>query len=139
MIMVMSILNILSNYLNMQLKIMNLMKDVMIISYTLEEIKKIGFDFDTNENCEYIQDNDINDKIDITLINKIDKNGNETIINNVDFESDKIVNTKRVRIDFKVDNTNKEIIKYYDYVILNYLEQVLPSTLIVEINYVKSF
>lgn len=106
---------------------------------TLEEIKKIGFDFDTNENCEYIQDNDINDKIDITLINKIDKNGNETIINNVDFESDKIVNTKRVRIDFKVDNTNKEIIKYYDYVILNYLEQVLPSTLIVEINYVKSF
>ena len=106
---------------------------------TLEEIKKIGFDFDTNENCEYIKDNDINDKIDITLINKIDKNGNETIINNVDFESDKIVNTKRVRIDFKVDNTNKEIIKYYDYVILNYLEQVLPSTLIVEINYVKSF
>ena len=106
---------------------------------TLEEIKKIGFDFDTNENCEYIQDNDVNDKIDITLINKIDKNGNETIINNVDFESDKIVNTKRVRIDFKVDNTNKEIIKYYDYVILNYLEQVLPSTLIVEINYVKSF
>ncbi len=103
---------------------------------TLEEIKYIGFDFNTNENCEYIcDDNKINNKIDTTLINKIDKNGFETIINNVDFESDKVVNTKRVRIDFKADNTNKEIIKYYDYVILNYLEQVLPSTLIVEINY----
>ena len=54
---------------------------------------------------------------------------------NANFVSDKIVNIKRMDINFINVNTDDKK-KFYDYVILNYLSQVIPSTMIVHINYV---
>jgi hypothetical protein len=48
--------------------------------------------------------------------------------------SDQIINIKRVDINF-YSNTDISIIKFFDSVIMNYLEQVLPSTLIINVNY----
>ena len=106
---------------------------------TLEKIKNIGFIIDdkNGEDCEYINDNNkVTSKISSDLIKQFDKNDLETTDGkNVEFKSDKIINTKRVKIEFFVNKTDKFKIKFLDYVIMNYLEQMLPSTLITEIVY----
>ena len=59
----------------------------------------------------------------------------ENFINN-EYNSDFIINTKRVKIKFNL--TYEELStkgKFYDYVIMNYLSQLIPSTLIVEVEY----
>lgn len=64
------------------------------------------------------------------------------------YSSDQIINTKRLKIIFYLDlvedmknvykNKNDlEIIKYYDSVIVPYVEQMVPSTTILEIQYEK--
>lgn len=50
--------------------------------------------------------------------------------------SDQIINIKRVDINF-YSSTDISVIKFFDSVIMNYLEQVLPSTLIINVNYGK--
>lgn len=82
---------------------------------------------------------------------KLDKSGNNTkitiknaytndgyseisgLLDNNDI-SDQIVNIKRVDINF-IGNKKDETIKYFDSVVMNYLEQILPSTLIINVNY----
>ena len=54
--------------------------------------------------------------------------------------SDQIINTKRIDINFFNEEKHEEndrlfMLKYFDNVIMNYLEQIIPSTLIVEVNY----
>lgn len=52
--------------------------------------------------------------------------------------SDHIVNTKRVDIIFNNKNDNDNAcIKYYNDIIMNYLEQILPSTLIINVKYIN--
>lgn len=48
--------------------------------------------------------------------------------------SEQIINIKRVDINF-YSSTDISVIKFFDNVIMNYLEQVLPSTLIINVNY----
>ena len=48
--------------------------------------------------------------------------------------SDQIINIKRVDINFYGEKDNPTI-KFFDNVVMNYLEQVLPSTLIINVNY----
>ena len=50
--------------------------------------------------------------------------------------TDHIMNIKRVDINF-FGTKNNTIIKYFDSVVMNYLEQILPSTLIINVNYCK--
>ena len=57
--------------------------------------------------------------------------GRPKISNNI---SDQIVNIKRVDINF-IGDKKDETIKYFDSVVMNYLEQILPSTLIINVNY----
>ena len=62
----------------------------------------------------------------------------------IDGVTNQIVNTKRVEIDFYISSSDKysnewlEEIKYIDSVILPYLTQMLPSTIICSINYKQS-
>ena len=59
----------------------------------------------------------------------------------IDGVTNQIVNTKRVDIDFYLNSPTEysndwlEEVKYIDSVVLPYLEQVLPSTIIVTVNY----
>lgn len=51
--------------------------------------------------------------------------------------SDHIVNIKRIDINF-INTVSNYIIKFMDNVVMSYLEQILPSTLIINVNYCKS-
>ena len=52
-----------------------------------------------------------------------------------DSEPDRIMNTKYVDIKFHTNSDNVELIKYFDTVLVSYLQQLLPSTIIASINY----
>ena len=45
------------------------------------------------------------------------------------------MNTKYVDIKFHTNSDNVELIKYFDTVLVSYLQQLLPSTIIASINY----
>ena len=132
------------------------------LEYEIENcIKNIGFEFkgEPSENvmdgCSYnMVGSDNYNTLDEELVKKnylhsfknnikyklnpsLDNNASEREENelNANFVSDKIVNIKRMDINFINVNTDDKK-KFYDYVILNYLSQVIPSTMIVHINYV---
>ena len=50
--------------------------------------------------------------------------------------TDHIMNIKRVDINF-LGTKSDAMVKYFDNVVMNYLEQILPSTLIINVNYCK--
>ena len=52
--------------------------------------------------------------------------------------SEQIINIKRVDINFYSKKDDIPIIKFFDSVIMNYLEQILPSTLIINVNYCQT-
>ena len=52
-----------------------------------------------------------------------------------DSEPDRIMNTKYVDIKFHTNSDNVELVKYFDTVLVSYLQQLLPSTIIASINY----
>ena len=52
--------------------------------------------------------------------------------------SEQIINIKRVDINFYSKKDDIPIIKFFDNVIMNYLEQILPSTLIINVNYCQT-
>lgn len=52
-----------------------------------------------------------------------------------DSEPDRIVNAKYVDIKFYTNSDNVELVKYYDAVLVSYLQQLLPSTIIASISY----
>ena len=114
----------------------------------LENIKDVGFEELNNDSFEYCYPEYIDTKIHY-LGNSFDKNGNKTIYNSTILKSehknvptnsittdisDHIVNIKRVDINF-FNNDKDYNVKYFDNVIMNYLEQILPSTLIINVNY----
>lgn len=86
---------------------------------SFENIKTIGFKDLINDDCSLKLRND--EKI---LEIKNDKD---------DEDDNTIINVKNILISFNGNNPNE--IKYYDYVIMNYLEQLLPSTIISKIDY----
>lgn len=71
-----------------------------------------------------------------TMINAYTNDGFNSISNILDGNdiSDQIINIKRVDINF-IGDKSEVIIKYLDNVVMNYLEQILPSTLIINVNY----
>ena len=75
--------------------------------------------------------NDYNDKL-ATL-----NNANFLTEDVEDNVSDIIINTKRMDINFYLnsDENYKHQIKYYDYIVMNYLSQMIPHNMIVTINY----
>ena len=98
-----------------------------------------------------INEYDINNADDITVIprkpvlsfDKVDVQhyGDGVDKTNMDAVTNQIVNTKRVDIDFYINSSKPysnewlEEVKYIDSVILPYLSQMLPSTIICSINY----
>ena len=86
-------------------------------------------------------DNTINNNF---IRNKIEemslKDSHPTITNILDESniSDQIINIKRVDINFNINENNKDVIKFFDAVVMNYLEQILPSTLIINVNYCET-
>ena len=87
---------------------------------SFENIKTIGFEDLINDDCSLKLRND--EKI-IEI-----KNDVENLLDNG------TINVKNILISFNGNKLPEEI-KYYDYVIMNYLEQLLPSTIISKINY----
>lgn len=109
---------------------------------TLEEkIKKASFNIGADENCEYLSNGENTEIITNKIPKEINVFNKDNLISkkeNVEYESDKVINTKRVKIEFFVNKEHKFKIKFLDYVVMNYLEQMLPSTLITEIIYCSS-
>ena len=116
----------------------------------IEKIRTIGFSGlgENDINCEYpeyldskihyfgnILDEDGNET-DLTIKESYSSDGYANISSKLDGNnvSDQIVNIKRVDIIFNNQKTKQEI-KYFDKIIMNYLEQILPSTLIINIDY----
>ena len=116
----------------------------------IEKIRTIGFSGlgENDINCEYpeyldskihyfgnILDEDGNET-DLTIKKSYSSDGYANISSKLDGNnvSDQIVNIKRVDIIFNNQKTKQEI-KYFDKIIMNYLEQILPSTLIINIDY----
>ena len=116
----------------------------------IENIRTIGFSGlgENDINCEYpeyldskihyfgnILDEDGNET-DLTIEKSYSGDGYTNISDELDGNniSDQIVNIKRVDIIFNNQKTKQEI-KYFDKIIMNYLEQILSSTLIINIDY----
>lgn len=113
----------------------------------LEDIKGIGFDFPIDEcGTEYGESADTKvhyfgevidrygnkTKLEIKDVTRWENEPYKIEMNNI---TNAIMNTKRIDITFNVPSRDLAVIKYYDYIILNYLTQVLPSTAICKINY----
>ena len=118
----------------------------------IQKIEKIGFeglDCEKSDSCPYCYKqyedskihyfgNSINSggtKSKVDIKTAYDNNSDiKSILDNTNI-SDQIINIKRVDINFFGKNRANPIIKYIDNIIMNYLEQVLPSTLIINVNY----
>ena len=120
----------------------------------LEEIKNIGFKHICLEDCEYNEYSDtkvhyfgkiIKDNVITSTTLYDDYNDKLATLNNANFLTEKvkdnvsdiIINTKRMDINFYLnsDENYKHQIKYYDYIVMNYLSQMIPHNMIVTINY----
>lgn len=109
-------------------------KDAEDIDNKLAKINNFGFHdlLDESAPCSYNHVRDSNNKI--YAVKEDNEDNHRTVITSED--SDRIINLKLVEIYFKVDS--KERLKYIDSIVLPYLSQMLPSTLIIKIKYVNS-
>ena len=115
------------------------------LEYEIEEnIKDIGFKELHNEDNPYCYSEypdskihylgEVYDKNNLYGIINLNEEYNGTIILDDSNISDQIINIKRVDINF-FNEKDKYTIKFFDDIIMNYLEQVLPSTIIINVNY----
>ena len=74
---------------------------------------------------------------DNTITTSITDNTVSTVYGDNIVVSDQIINIKRVDINF-YSSIDISVIKFFDSVIMNYLEQILPSTLIINVNYCQT-
>lgn len=104
----------------------------------MKDVKSFGFK-------KLIKNNDIcavnlpTNDIKVWVSNKRDDEGNYLLELTKDnfIDSDSIMNTKLVKIIFKCAPELTDKFKYINDVVLHYLEQILPSTIIVKIEYAQ--
>ena len=115
------------------------------LEYEIENnIKNIGFKELHNEDKPYCYSEypdskihylgEVYDKNNVYGIINLNEEYNGTITLDDSNISDQIINIKRVDINFFKEKDNYTI-KFFDDIIMNYLEQVLPSTIIINVNY----
>lgn len=111
----------------------------------IEEFKEIGFTLlESGENDDFCYGEFKDSKIHFfgKTFNENYENSGITVNDDNEYNglietnvSDHIMNLKRVNIDFYLKEDKDYQIKFYDEVIVPLLEQVLPSTLIINVNY----